>query len=68
MWDDTNINFVYQPSRADEQRLTYSICYTGNCAKGGVFMQLCEWIRVADLWVGVTSDSQYQEKIKIFGM
>ena len=37
-----------------------------NCAKGGVFMQLCGWLGVADLWVGATSDSHYQEHSGIF--
>ena len=66
MWDDTNVNFTYQPSGASEQRLTYSQYYAGNCAKGGVFLQLCGWMGVESLWVGATSDSHYQEKTKIF--
>ena len=66
MWDDTNVNFAYQPSGADEQRLTYSMYYAGNCAKGGVFIQLCGWMGVENLWVGATSDSHYQEKTNIF--
>ena len=66
MWDDTNVNLTYKPSGADEQRLTYSLYYGGNCAKGGVFLQLCGWIGVEHLWVGTTSDSFYQEKTKIF--
>ena len=37
-----------------------------NCAKGGVFLQLCGWLGVADLWVGATSDSHYQEHSGIF--
>ena len=43
MWDDTNVNLLYQPSTADDQRLTYSQYYAANCAKGGVFLQLCGW-------------------------
>ena len=66
MWDDTNVNFAYMPSGADEQRLTYSVYYSGNCAKGGVFLQLCGWLGVEDLWVGATSDSHYQDKTNIF--
>eukprot|EP00957_Ditylum_brightwellii_P076342 5802333-Ditylum_brightwellii.AAC.1 len=36
-WDDTNVSFLYKPSGADGQRLTYSSQYGENCAKGGVF-------------------------------
>jgi len=32
-----------------------------NCAKGGVFTQLCGWMGVSELWVGATSDSFYLE-------
>ena len=66
MWDDTNVNLSYKPGGADKQRLTYSMYYAANCAKGGVFMQLCGWMRVEHLWVGATSDSHYQEHTKIF--
>ena len=67
MWDDTNVNMAFQPNSADEQRLTYSMYYSGNCAKGGVFLQLCGWLGVEHLWVGATSDSHYQEHTNIFG-
>ena len=40
--------------------------YAANCAKGGVFLQLCGWIGVEDLWAGATSDSYYQEQTNIF--
>ncbi len=66
MWDDTNVDFMFQPSGADEQRLTYSVYYAGNCAKGGVFLQPCGWMGVEHLWVGATSDSHYQENTDIF--
>ena len=66
MWDDTNVNLSFQPNGADEQRLTYSMYYNANCAKGGVFLQLCGWTGVDHLWVGATSDSHYQEHTHIF--
>jgi hypothetical protein len=66
MWDDTNVSFVFKPSGANEQRLTYSQYYAGNCAKGGVFLQLCGWTGVETLWCGATSDSHYQEMTEIF--
>lgn len=66
MWDDTNVNLNFKPSRAHNQQLTYSTYYAGNCAKGGVFIQPCGWIGVKCLWVGATSDTQYMEKTGIF--
>ena len=66
MWDDTNISFAYQPSTALNQRITYSSYYSENCAKGGVFLQLCGWLGVMNLWSGATSDSHYQRETEIF--
>ena len=65
MWDDTNIAFNFKPGSAKNQRTTYSSYYSMNCAKGGVFLQLSGWMGVAELWVGGTSDSFYQEKAGI---
>ena len=67
MWDDTNITLGHKPGDAQLQRLTYSSYYGENCAKGGVALQLCGWIRVMNLWVGATSDTHYQENSNIFG-
>ena len=51
-----------------EHMLSYAVVYyAGNCAKGGVFLQLCGWTGVESLWVGATSDSHYQEHTNIFG-
>ena len=36
-----------------------------NCAKGGVFLQLCGWMGVEELWCGATSDSFYMENTGI---
>ena len=66
MWDDTNVDLAYKPASAEEQRLTYNPYYACNCAKGGVFLQLCGWIGVENLWVGATSDSYYQQETRIF--
>jgi hypothetical protein len=65
MWDDTNIPFCYKPSTALNQRITYSAYYGMNCAKGGVFIQLCGWLGVEELWVGNVSDTHYMEKTPI---
>ena len=59
MWDNTNIDFMGKPSDAELQRLTYSLYYNGNVAKGGVFLQLCGWLGAWDLWSGAVSDSDY---------
>ena len=65
MWDDTNIPFTFKPSSAQLQKITYSSYYAMNCAKGGVFLQLCGWMGVEELWVGATSDSHYMENTEI---
>ena len=66
MWDNTNVYFGFQPGGTDEQRLTYSMYYAGNCAKGGVFLQLCGLTGVEHLWVGATRDSHYHKHKDIF--
>ena len=66
MWDDTNVNFTFQPSGVEAQKNSFSSYCGGNCAKGGVFLQLCGWIGVQNLWAGRTSDLHYQEKTDIF--
>ena len=66
MWDDTNIPFRFAPSSALNQRISFSLYYNENCAKGGVFLQLCGWGGVGDLWSGRISDNDYMELNKIF--
>ena len=46
-------------------RLQVKCNYAMNCAKGGVFLQLCGWMGVGQLWCGGISDSTYIEKEKI---
>ena len=65
-WDNTNVSFLFQPTTALNQRITYSAYYAGNCAKGGVFIQLCGWMGVSHLWCGATSDSKYMEVTGMF--
>ena len=65
MWDGTNIPFQFKPSGAKNQRLAYSSYYGMNCTKGGVFLQLCGWMGVRQLWVRGTSDSHYMENTDI---
>ncbi len=60
--DDTNINMKFKPSSAELQSLTYSDYYGGNCAKGGVAVQPCGWIRVYQLFTGGASDTYYLSK------
>ena len=59
LWDNTNISMQYKPSDPQLQRITYSSYYSENCAKGGVFVQLCGWMGVHNLWVGASSDTLY---------
>lgn len=65
-WDNTDVPFGFKPSSAENQRITYSKYYNGNCAKGGVFIQLCGWLGVSSLWVGNISDSEYMKRTGIF--
>lgn len=65
LWDDTNIPFSFKPSAASNQRITYSQYYAMCCAKGGVFVQLCGWLGVEELWAGHISDSMYVERSNI---
>ena len=61
MWDNTNVDFMGKPTDADLQRLTYSLYYGRNVAKGGIFLELCGWLGGWELWLGAVSDSDYQE-------
>ena len=47
-WDNTNVS-IGNPSGARKQRTTFSSYYGENCAKGGVFLQLCGWMGVHKL-------------------
>jgi hypothetical protein len=58
MWDDTNIGMT-SPGDASLNCKTYSSYYGGNVVKGGVFIQLCGWLGVWNLWTGAVSDSYY---------
>jgi len=46
MWDMAGIK-SYTFSTGELQRVTYSKYYNGNCMKGGIFCQLCDW---GDTW------------------
>ena len=65
LWDNTNISMQYKPSDPQLQRITYSSYYNENCAKVGVFVQLCGWMGVHNLWVGAASDTLYMNKSHI---
>ena len=51
-----------KPSDARKQRATFSAYYGENCAKGGVYLQLCGWMGVHELWSGGVSDTEYLNK------
>ena len=65
-WDNTNVDTLYKPSTALNQQITYSCYHAGNCANGGVYIQLCGWLGTEELWTGAVSGSKYQEKTGIF--
>ena len=60
-WDNTNIH-IGKPSDARKQRATFSNYFGENCTKGGVFLQLCGWMGVHELWSGGVSDTEYLNK------
>ena len=43
-WDNTNIDFLFKPSTALLQKISYSQYYAHNCANGGGFVQPCGWL------------------------
>ena len=57
---------MYKPSSTSLQESTWSSYYNMNCAKGGVFIQLCGWVGTESLWTGGVGDSQYQSQSSIF--
>ena len=65
LWDNTNISMLFKPSNPQLQRSTFSNYYSENCAKGGVFIQLCGWMGTHNLWVGASSDTMYLNKSDI---
>jgi hypothetical protein len=56
---DTDIGMASPSDAPSLNRKTYSSYYRGNVAKGGVFIQLCGWLGVWNLWTGAVSDSYY---------
>lgn len=60
-WDGTNTD-MDKPANPDLQRLTHSRYYGGNVGKGGVFLQLCGWGGVGELWTGAISDTDYMNR------
>ena len=58
MWDMTDLP-IPKPSDAETQSNTHSTYYGGNVAKGGISLQQCRWIRLALLWQGAVTDSDY---------
>ena len=63
-WDNTGVS-LHKATDALIQRLTYSSYYSGNVAKGGVFVQLCGWLGTHELYPGAMSDTDYLNKTGI---
>ena len=61
MWDMTNV-LVVKFEAAALQQATFSEYYSENCFKGGVGIQLCEWLIAWDLWGGGVSDTDYNAR------
>merc|ERR1712032_1206587 len=64
MHDNTNITLV-TPYYADKQRSLRSKYNAECCAKGGVSIQMCGWIRALHLFTGGIDDSKYIERSEI---
>ena len=64
MHDNTNIGLP-TASDGDQQRSLYSEYYGECCAKGGVCIQLCGWIRSTHLVTGHACDKKSTELTKI---
>jgi hypothetical protein len=64
-WDTTNVPLAFKPTSADIQRNTYSVYYSGNVAKGRIFIKPCGWIGTSELFVRAISDTDYFQKAKI---
>ena len=64
MHDNTNITLV-TPSDSDKQQSLRSEYYAKCCAKGGVSIQMCGWIRALHLFTGGIDDSKYIERSEI---
>ena len=64
MWDMTDLP-IPKPSDAEMQSNTHSTYYGGNVAKGGISLQQCGWIRLALLWQGGITDTDYIIRARI---
>ena len=40
----------------------FNAYYIANCAKGGIFLQMCELMGVHNVWSGAVSDTQYMDR------
>jgi len=64
-WDNTNID-IDAPTDADFNWHTYSACYGGTVGKGAVFLFLCGWFGMWELWAGGVSDTEYMSRSGVF--
>ena len=65
MHDNTNVP-LSAPSDPDLQAIFFSEYYAMCCAKGGVAVQQCGWIRTLPLCTGAIGDQEYLSKTKTF--
>lgn len=66
MHDTTGIPLMFTPTKADNQKLTYSSYYHGNYVKCNIWVQLCGLMGIDHLWPAAISDSDYMIRNKIF--
>ena len=65
LWDNNGLSF-HKPTDDLLQPLTYSPYYAEYVAKGGIYLQLCGWLGVHELYPGAMSaDSDYLNKADI---
>jgi hypothetical protein len=64
MHDNTNVPLV-DPSDPDIYRSLRSEYYAMCCAKGGIALQLCGWIRATELMTGAVGDSEYVKIVNL---
>jgi hypothetical protein len=66
-WDNTGIK-LHKCTDPYLQRITFSAYYAGNVAKGGIFVQICGWLGVHELYPGAMTDSKYLNETGILEM
>ena len=59
MWQNIILDITNMLYDATTQSNIYSSYYNGNVVKGGIFLQLQDWIGEHKFWMGAVSDVEY---------